>query len=117
MASKNGKGPELATFTNEEYGTTFQLPKRPTVREQMRWTSAIAAGPMTINFATYERLWQGVKVLAKGWKCKHIPNPLEFSLDESDDPIHFEIITWACGQASLHFTALRQVKKSSSKKS
>lgn len=114
MASKNGKGPEMATFKNETYGTKFSMPARPTVRQQMRWTSAISMGPVA---AAFERVWYGMKPLITDWQCEIIANPFEFDLDESDDYRAHDIIVWAAEQASSHMASLRDVKKSTSKKS
>ena len=91
--------------------TRFTVPDRPTVRQQLAYRAAIATAS---THDTYERHWEGVKLLVQEWESDVIERPSRFSMDASDDPRAADVIFWACNAVAGHMNRLEILEKNSS---
>jgi hypothetical protein len=95
-------------YTNDQLGCSFDLPDRPTVRQQLVYWDAIRAD--STEEPTLIRLWAGVAKLADNWDCAALPDP-SVSLDDLDNPSQTQVVTWAGLKAFGHFNALEDLPK------
>ena len=77
---------------------TFEIPDRPTVRQQLLFFGAASGLDRTDSILRY---WEGAKQLIQKWECKAIPD-YKISLDDMSGTDQTQIIIWA-GLQVLHF--------------
>jgi hypothetical protein len=85
----------------------FEIPDRPTVRQQMMYigkTSGGADGLYPLRF------WDGARALITEWKCEKFPNK-DADLDSVDDPVIADILLWAGLQVWTHISSLEELPK------
>lgn len=90
-------------------GCSLTLPDTVTVREQLRYASAVS-----FEFDNKEKIlawWEGAKLIIDKWECEAIPDYKNFDIDTSEDPDHANIIAWAASTCFNHMMRLRNVPK------
>lgn len=90
----------------EDLGLSFIVPDRPTVRDLLKYDSAIADYQGATMF---ERLWEGAKVIVKDWQCEDCP--LDIDIDSADNIQVAEIIKTTGLIVFGHLQAARSVPK------
>lgn len=100
----------MAKYENEALGVAFELPDKITVRQQLRFRSAIA---FSGESAVYERFWRGALQIMTEWTCERWPDAKAIDLDAEDDPELVTLIEYVGDQVSLHMLELRSVPKNS----
>ena len=83
-------------------GASFDLPASWTVREMMRYDSAVMLERAGVSL--YERLWAGVVLMAQNWRADF---DLRVNLDEITDKRMFEVVKWA---AMVNWSAWQRVQ-------
>lgn len=101
----------MANYKNERLGTSFTVSDSLTVREQLRYKQAIALSVVRPDL--YERHWDGVKAVARDWKCDILPDMSELNFDTMTNPRMTEIVYWACNEVAGHMNDLEEVPKNS----
>jgi hypothetical protein len=86
---------------------TFEIPDRPTVRQQLMFFGA--ASGVNPNDAML-RYWEGAKVLISKWESKVIPD-YKISLDDMTDPTQAQIIIWAGLEVLKFMNQLEDIPK------
>lgn len=106
MPSDNG----LRTFTNEKLATSFAVPDRPTVRQQLRHSSEIA---FLSHREYFERAWAAAKTLIvpESWQSPHLA--LDADLDAITSPMATVVIRWAANEVSGHVLSLEETAPNS----
>lgn len=94
-------------FEREE--CTFEIPDRPTVRQQLLYFGA--AGGVDKNDAML-RYWEGAKQLIQKWDCKVMPD-YKISLDDLTDTSPTQIIIWAGLEVLQFMNKLEDIPKNS----
>ena len=100
----------MAKYENEALGVAFELPDKITVRQQLRFRSAIA---FTGEAGVYERFWAGAVQMVTSWECERWPDIKAIDLDSDDDPDLVALIEYVGNQTSAHMMELRSVPKNS----
>ena len=95
-------------YRDDELGTHFELPDKPTVRQFLAFDSAVE---LNRSLSMYERLWIGVVAVAQGWESQHVS--LEDGLNTAPSATAIEVIKWAGLVAYSHFQGVREVPKNS----
>jgi hypothetical protein len=95
-------------YTNESLGVAFELPDKITVRQQLRFRSAIAFanGP-----AMYERFWAGAVELVTEWKSEDWPDIKAIDLDAADDVRLADLVQYVGDVTGAHMVELRSAPK------
>lgn len=94
-------------FEREEPQCSFEIPDRPTVRQQLEYFSATAGAAgnqMLIRF------WAGATQIITKWECEVLPD-YKASLDDLTSPKQTDIIVWAGVQVRNFFNTLDDVPK------
>lgn len=97
----------MAHFANEKLGCSFDVPDRPTVRQQLAWFGEVQEAQGKETFARY---WEGAKTVMENWQCEALPDP-QVSLDAMDNPSQARIVMWVGGVVMLHMAKLEDVPK------
>lgn len=95
-------------FHLEKPKCTFEVPDKPTVRQQLGYFSASA----TIDGDKFlENAWTAAKsmIIAPSWKCEVMP--LDADLDKVTDPRATEVILWAGMKVREYMNGLDQLPK------
>jgi len=93
-------------FTRENPDCIFNIPDRPTVRQQMEYFSATAgAGGKDLIF----RYWLGARVLILDWACEAVA--VDANLDEVSNPEQTEVLIWASMKVKTFMDALENIPK------
>lgn len=100
---------ERKAIKHHIHGWAFTLPERPTVRQQLAYTSA--AG-FSGRLSMLERHWEGAKTIMADWSCEALPDTA-VDLDELTNPTQAEAITWAGLQAAVHMNGIEDIPKNS----
>lgn len=94
-------------FSREEpVKVSFDIPDRPTVRQQMAYYSE-ATG--VTSRAHLERLWLGTRTLIVNWECELFQ--FDVDLDTVDDPRIMDIMLWAAVRVRDHLNKLGELPK------
>lgn len=96
-------------FENSTLQASFSLPEKPTVRQQLAYTSAAGFSP---RISMLERHWEGVKALAGDWQCAALPD-MAVDLDAVTDGRIADVITWAATQAAIYMSSLEEIPPNS----
>lgn len=94
-------------FERDEPKCSFEIPDRPTVRQQLEYFSATAGAAgnqMLIRF------WAGALQLVTKWECEALPD-YKTGLDDMTDPKQADIIIWAGIQVKNFMSTLDDVPK------
>lgn len=78
-------------FINTDFGVSFSLPERVTVRQQLGY---ISEAGLARGRDLFERYWYGARNLVQNWQCELIPDPMILDLDKATDPKIAMIVTW-----------------------
>ena len=97
----------MAEFSNKERGVRFTLPDSITVRDQLHYYGVIAE---SLTLDTYERYWEGAKLLIENWECKKLPD-IQVDLGEINDPKITTLVLWVGTQVLTHMGDLGAVSK------
>ena len=92
-------------YKNEKLGCSFELPDRPTVRQQLAFYSTLRQwkeDPPEVQ------CWEAGKKILTHWECAALPDPLT-SLDEMTNPTQVRVITWAGWTLFGHFNKLEDL--------
>lgn len=100
----------MAKYENEALGVAFELPDKITVRQQLRFRSAIA---FSGESGVYERYWTGALQLMTDWTCERWPDARAIDLDGDDDPAVVDLIQYVGNVTAVHMLELRSVPKNS----
>ena len=93
-------------FENQELETSFSVPDEPTVRQRLRYDSAVE---LFGEFDLYERLWNGVRALGGDWESPHVQLDQDMNDAASDDAIN--VIKWAGIVLFSHMQAEKEIPK------
>ena len=93
----------------EREGCTFEVPDRPTVRQQLEYFSATAG---TAGNQMLVRFWMGAREVITNWECEALPD-IKVDLDDLTDPTQTDIIIWAGLQVKTHFNSLEDLPPNS----
>lgn len=93
----------------ERENCNFEIPDRPTVRQQILYFGA-ATGLERID--SMLRYWEGAKQLIQKWECEVMPD-YKISLDELTDPTQAQIVMWAGLQVVQYMNGLDDIPKNS----
>lgn len=101
---------DLRTFTNERLQTSFAVPERPTVRQQLRHNSEVA---FLSHSEFYERAWAAARTLIvpESWQSPHLA--LDADLDAITSTQATAVIRWAANEVSGHVLALEETAPNS----
>jgi len=91
----------------EREDCTFEIPDRPTVRQQLLFFGA--ASGVSSNDAML-RYWEGAKALIVKWESKVIPD-YKISLDDMTDPTQAQLIIWAGLEVLKFMNSLEDIPK------
>ena len=94
-------------FEREDKKCTFEIPDRPTVRQQLQYFSA-AAGAAGNDMLV--RLWYAAVPLMTAWECEAMPDK-DINLDEVSNPSQTDVIIWAGLQARTFMNSLEDIPK------
>lgn len=94
-------------YENERLGCSFEVPDRPTVRQQLEWYGEMAQAKGKDQFV---RHWEAAKTLISGWECAALPDP-KASLDQMTNPSQTQVVIWAGTQVLMHMNRLEDVPK------
>lgn len=94
-------------FKNEILKTSFTIPDRPTVRQQMAYFSETAR---SVDRQHVERLWMAAQSLISNWKSEIMPD-MKADLDATDNPKVTDVIIWASLQVKNHINSLDETPK------
>ena len=92
-------------YKNEKLGCSFEVPDKVTVRQQLRYFSAVGTEK---DEPTFVQMWPGVGVLAENWQCELLPDP-KVSLDDITNPEQVRIVVWAGTTVFRHIDKLENV--------
>lgn len=92
---------------NEILKTSFTIPDRPTVRQQMAYFSETAR---SVDRQHMERLWVAAQSLITNWKSE-ILSDIDANLDTIDNPKVTDVIIWASLQVKNHINSLDETPK------
>lgn len=88
-------------FENEEFGVSFSLPEKITVRQQLvireRVWGSNNADPASIRF------WFSMLPMVEDWDCDDYPDPADIDIDALDDTRATDIILWASARMADYF--------------
>lgn len=93
----------------EREDCTFEIPDRPTVKQQLLYFGA--ASGVDRNDAML-RYWDGAKQMIQKWDCKHMPD-YKISLDDLTDSNATQVIIWAGLEVLKHMNQLDDIPKNS----
>jgi hypothetical protein len=91
----------------EKDGTSFEVPDKPTVRQQMAYMGA-AVGRMDAHFLI--KLWEGAKEIVTYWKCDLMPD-MRTDIDTISDPAIVDVLIWVCLTTQTHMQKLERIPK------
>ncbi len=94
-------------FQSDKYSTSFSIPDRPTVRQQMSYVSTAGRAQ---NKEYVEKLWEAAKQIITSWKSELLPD-ITASLDTVDDPQITDMIIWAAFGVKNHVEGLESTPK------
>lgn len=92
---------------HDEGKAVFEVPDKPTVRQQLAYFGATAGAPDG-NYLI--RFWMGARELITNWKSDIMPD-IEASLDELTSPEATDIIIWAGIKVRTHMNSLEEIPK------
>lgn len=101
----------MAEFRDEKLNCRFVIPDRPTVREQMRYQTAMGFDRDPLD--RFVRLWEGARTLITEWDCPRVPDPNKVNLDEETDPTVTSIVFWVGATVTGHIADLEDLPKNS----
>lgn len=109
MTDKGGTM-EKHEYTNETLGVSFSLPKKITVRQNLRIASRMTMMADLDDY--YFVFWYAIVPLIdnEDWKCELIPDPKELSFND-DNPILSKIVMWIVTQANNWLSNLGMTEK------
>jgi len=93
-------------YENRELHVSFELPDRPTVRQQLRWRGETVSMP---GAELFEKLWAGARQLITAWECDAVG--IDADLDALTDPAAAQIVEWVGLQVFTHMRALEDLPK------
>lgn len=94
-------------FERDEPKCSFEIPDRPTVRQQLEYFSATAG---TAGNQMLVRFWAGAMQLLSNWKCEVMPDH-KTNIDELTNPSQTSVIIWAGLQVKGYMDALDDIPK------
>ncbi len=95
-------------FKNETLSARFVVPDTVTVRQQLRYLSAVTG----FRDEFFERLWEGAKVLILEWESAALPDK-DTPLDEVSDAKATDVILWASNECKKYINSLDNIEKNS----
>ena len=90
-----------------ESGTTFEVPDRPTVRQQLEYLGATAG---VVDNKYLIRFWIGALEVITDWKSETLPD-VKASLDDMTDAAQTDLIIWAGLKVREHMSGLEKIPK------
>jgi hypothetical protein len=97
-------------YTNEKLGCSFELPDRPTVRQQLKLFSDLR---IWIEDPPLIRYWEAGKQFVTDWQCEVVPDLQAANLDEMTNPKQTNVISWVGLTIHLHFDRLEDLPPNS----
>ena len=89
---------------SDQYGYKFEIPDRPTVRQQMEYLSDAAGEALLVRF------WLAAKTLITKWQCEKLPD-FDIDLDKLNAPSVTMILIDAGLQVKNFMDALEDIPK------
>lgn len=98
----------MATFENPELKTSFTIPDRLSVRQQLRYRSCldVFAGD---DGGLYIRAWRGAVSILENWQSEILPDK-DADLDAIDDPKAADVAYWVANVAAGHYNRQHPVE-------
>jgi hypothetical protein len=96
--------PGRVPFRHEELKTSFTLPAKVTVRQQLAYKGVI--GRMRGRDDYYAGYWSGGLALIGDWQSEILPDPAAVDLDEETNPDVADLIFWAASVVAGHMMTL-----------
>jgi hypothetical protein len=93
-------------FANEELKTTFEVPDRPTVRQQLAYYAARS----DYDTNRLESGWYGARALMQNWQSEIMPDMMT-DLESLTNPSQTRLILWAGVEVFKFFMALEDMPK------
>ena len=94
-------------YKNEALKTTFTIPDRPNVRQQLQWFGAVTGADPSM---TWVRHWEGAKVLIQSWQSDIIKDH-KIDLETISDPTQRELVLWVGLEVLKVMNALEDIPK------
>ena len=94
-------------YKNEQFGLSFSVPDKVTVRQQLAFYSEAARAS---GDELFERMWLGARTVIQDWKCTAMPD-LNANIDELTDPDAAGAIVWASMRVKEHMDGLENIPK------
>ena len=98
----------MAEYSNDDFGVSFSIPDKLTIRQQLRFRSESA---FSSNADKLERFWFGAQELIQDWECERIPNPREVDLATETDPKIVDVINYVASVTAGHMMRLGYIEK------
>lgn len=95
-------------FERENPNCTFSIPDRPTVRQQLMYFSAAAAG---VGQDALIRYWMAAKAIISEWDCELAPDLDKIDIDAMDDPKLTDVLIWVGTQVWVKMNQLDELPK------
>lgn len=95
-------------YESEELDVSFEIPDKPTVRQQLAYKAALATGGDWIS-----RGWAGFLAIMQDWQCAKVPDVLALDMDKETDPDIADIVIFVSGKTINHMSELERVPKNS----
>lgn len=89
-------------FKSEKYNTSFTVPDRPTVRQQMAYLSTAGRAR---DREYVEKLWLAACDLLSDWKSELLPD-CRMDLEKLDNPKVTDLIIWASFEVKKYIDGL-----------
>jgi hypothetical protein len=96
-------------FDNEKLGCSFEIPDKPTVRQQLAYNWIIATENEADGMGKH---WRAAQPLITGWKCETLPD-VKVNLDTVTDTAITTIISWAALSVFQRMTSLEDIPPNS----
>jgi hypothetical protein len=93
-------------FENAELKTHFEVPDRPTVRQQLAYYAARSE----VDTNRLESGWYGAQAIITSWQSEIMPD-MKADLESLTNPSQTRLILWAGVEVFKHFSALEDVPK------
>lgn len=97
----------LTRFERTDPDVRFDVPARPTVRQQLEYYSRYRD---TGSESLYVRLWYSAQTLIFGWRCDVLPD-MHADLNRIDSPQATTAIMWAGNAVVMHMESLEALPK------
>lgn len=98
----------MATFTDDALGLSFELPDKLTVRQRLRFKSAVL---MSGAGDVYTRAWEGALTILGKWECETVPDPHALDVDADTRPEAAAVVEFVANAVTQHLNELSDVPK------